>query len=186
MAQWVFWGVYLAGLGVAGGCYRRAEVRAVLVVLPGEFGEGYGGWLVGKGSLWGWRYGLQDDSRGIGVNYATEDVLSPRTPQAPPYLLPLLILSKRLHSLFVLRLFNDCFAAGALFLAIYLYQKRLWTLGSIVFSLGVGVKMSLLLALPGVVMILGLGMDVRRALRQGAIMMQIQVSWVESGTGKGV
>ena len=96
--------------------------------------------------------------------------------QAPPYLFPLLILSKRLHSLFVLRLFNDCFAAGALFVAIYAYQKRMWTIGSIAFSLGVGVKMSLLLALPGVLMVLGQGMEVNRALRNGAIMAQIQVS----------
>ncbi|MCJ1249760.1 dolichyl-P-Man:Man(5)GlcNAc(2)-PP-dolichol alpha-1,3-mannosyltransferase [Trapelia coarctata] len=94
--------------------------------------------------------------------------------EAPPYLFPLLILSKRLHSLFVLRLFNDCFAAGALFIAIYAYQKRMWTLGSIAFSLGVGVKMSLLLALPGVVMVLGQGMEVNRALRNLAIMAQIQ------------
>ena len=96
--------------------------------------------------------------------------------QAPPYIFPLLILSKRLHSLFVLRLFNDCFAVGALFLAIYVYQKRLWTIGSIVYSFGVGIKMSLLLAAPAVGIMLLQALPVRgRAMSAAFIMAQVQV-----------
>ena len=98
--------------------------------------------------------------------------------QAPPYLFPLLVLSKRMHSIFVLRLFNDCFAIGALFVAIYAYQRRMWTIGSIAYSWGVGIKMSLLLALPGVVMVLGQAMPVRRAVKMMGIMAQVQVSLV--------
>ncbi|MCJ1409239.1 dolichyl-P-Man:Man(5)GlcNAc(2)-PP-dolichol alpha-1,3-mannosyltransferase [Ptychographa xylographoides] len=94
--------------------------------------------------------------------------------RAPPYLFPLLILSKRLHSIYMLRLFNDCFAVAALFISIYAYQRRIWTLGSIAYSWGVGIKMSLLLALPGVVMILGQGLPINRALRNVAIMLQMQ------------
>ena len=78
----------------------------------------------------------------------------------------------------MLRLFNDCFAVGALFIAIYAYQKRIWTLGSIAFSLGIGVKMSLLLALPGVILILGQGSTVNRALRNVAAIVQVQVSFL--------
>ena len=70
--------------------------------------------------------------------------------EAPPYLLPLLILSKRLHSIYILRLFNDCFSVTGLFLTILLFQKRQWTYGALVFSLGLSVKMSLLLALPAI------------------------------------
>lgn len=99
--------------------------------------------------------------------------------QAPPYVFPLLVLSKRLHSIYMLRLFNDCLAAGALFVAIYAYQKRWWTTGSIIYSLGVGVKMSVLLALPGVVMVLGQAMPVGRAMRNLFYMVQVQVYILE-------
>lgn len=95
--------------------------------------------------------------------------------QAPPYIFPLLVLSKRLHSIFLLRLFNDCFAVGALFVAIYAYQRRMWTVGSMVYALGVGVKMSLLLALPAVGIVLLQALGLRRAIKQAMLMLQLQV-----------
>lgn len=98
---------------------------------------------------------------------------------APPWLFPLLVLSKRLHSIFLLRLFNDGFAVFLLFLAIYCWQRRLWTLGSLAFSVGLGVKMSLLLALPAVGVVLWQGMGRDRALRQAILMGQVQVRHVE-------
>lgn len=98
-----------------------------------------------------------------------------RQARVPPYIFPLLILSKRLHSIFLLRLFNDCFAVFFLFLAIYCYQRRLWTVGSMAYSLGLAVKMSLLLALPAIGMVLWQGMGRNRALRQAMIMGQLQV-----------
>ncbi len=95
--------------------------------------------------------------------------------QAPPYIFPLLVLSKRLHSIFLLRLFNDCFAVGALFVVIYAYQRRMWTVGSMVYALGVGVKMSLLLALPAVGIVLLQALGLRRAIKQAMLMLQLQV-----------
>ncbi|KAI9761009.1 MAG: hypothetical protein M4579_001272 [Chaenotheca gracillima] len=77
-----------------------------------------------------------------------------RLAEVPPYVLPLLVLSKRLHSVYLLRLFNDCFAVAGLFLAIFAYQKRKWWLGSIIYSLALGVKMSVLLTAPAVAVIL--------------------------------
>ena len=94
---------------------------------------------------------------------------------APPYIFPLLVLSKRLHSIFLLRLFNDCFAVFYLFLAISFYQRRNWTMGSAAYSLGLGVKMSMLLALPAIGVVLWQGVGRNRALQQAAIMLQIQV-----------
>lgn len=96
--------------------------------------------------------------------------------QAPPYIFPLLILSKRLHSLFLLRLFNDCFAILALFTAIYFYQRRIWTVGSVVYSFGVGIKMSVLLAAPAVGLILLQALPFNRAMNAVFLMAQIQVS----------
>lgn len=51
-------------------------------------------------------------------------------------------------------------------------------MGSLLFSLGLGVKMSLLLALPAVGVVLWLGAGRGRALRQAALMGQVQVSSV--------
>ncbi|PSR77383.1 family 58 glycosyltransferase [Coniella lustricola] len=70
--------------------------------------------------------------------------------KAPPYVLPLLVLSKRLHSIFVLRCFNDCFAVFFLWAAILLFQHGCALPASLVYSWGVGIKMSLLLVLPAV------------------------------------
>lgn len=98
-----------------------------------------------------------------------------RRARAPPFVFPLLILSKRLHSIFLLRLFNDCFAVFFLFLAIYCYQRRLWTVGSFAYSVGLGVKMSMLLALPAIGAVLWQAMGRNRALRQAMMMSQLQV-----------
>lgn len=99
-----------------------------------------------------------------------------RAAGVPPWVLPLLTLSKRLHSIFVLRLFNDGFAVFFLWAALYCYQRRWWTVGSLAFTLGLGVKMSLLLALPAVGVVLWLGAGRDRALKQAVLMGQVQVS----------
>ncbi|KAF6229211.1 hypothetical protein HO133_007327 [Letharia lupina] len=99
-----------------------------------------------------------------------------RMAKAPPHIFPLLILSKRLHSLFLLRLFNDCFAILALFTAIYFYQRRIWTVGSVVYSFGVGIKMSVLLAAPAVGLILLQALPFNRAMNAAFLMAQIQIT----------
>ncbi|KAM0265141.1 hypothetical protein ACHAQJ_000294 [Trichoderma viride] len=95
--------------------------------------------------------------------------------KVPPYIFPLLILSKRLHSVFVLRCFNDCFAAFFLWLSIYCFQSRAWTVGALAYTIGLGVKMSLLLVLPAVVIILFLGRGFKGALRLVWLMVQVQL-----------
>lgn len=87
----------------------------------------------------------------------------------------MLILSKRLHSIFMLRCFNDGFAVFALWLAIYMYQRRMWTLGSMAYSFGIGIKMSLLLALPAVGVVLFLARGVQGSLKQAWLMAQLQI-----------
>ncbi|KAL8731642.1 MAG: hypothetical protein Q9166_003330 [cf. Caloplaca sp. 2 TL-2023] len=99
-----------------------------------------------------------------------------RMAKAPPYIFPLLVLSKRLHSIFLLRLFNDCFAVAFLFIAIYAYQHRIWTVGSVAYSFGVGTKMSLLLAAPAIGMILLQALPLRRAFNAAFLMAQVQIT----------
>jgi hypothetical protein len=96
--------------------------------------------------------------------------------QVPPYIFPLLIASKRLHSIFMLRCFNDCFAVLFFWLAVFCYQRNQWHIGSALYSTGLNVKMSLLLPLPamGVLMVMKLGG--REALTQAMIIVQVSVS----------
>ena len=95
---------------------------------------------------------------------------------APPYLFPLLALSKRLHSVFVLRLFNDGAAAFAMWVAIFLLQNRRWTAASVVWSTGVAIKMSLLLLAPAIAVVTVLSLPFTRSVVLGLITLLIQVS----------
>ncbi|KAF4962919.1 hypothetical protein FSARC_9032 [Fusarium sarcochroum] len=94
--------------------------------------------------------------------------------KVPPYIFPLLILSKRLHSIFVLRCFNDCFAVFFLWLTIFFFQRRNWTFGCIVYAWGLGIKMSLLLVLPATGVVLFIGRGFWGSLRLAWLMAQIQ------------
>lgn len=72
----------------------------------------------------------------------------------PPWAYVALCLSKRVHSIFVLRMFNDGVAMAFAHVAVALFQRRKWVTGSVVFSLGVSVKMNVLLMLPGLLVLL--------------------------------
>lgn len=78
---------------------------------------------------------------------------------APPYVLGLLVLSKRLHSIFLLRLFNDAWASLGLWATIWFFQRKYWVPGALAWSAGVGVKMTNLLLAPavGAILIQGAG-----------------------------
>jgi len=84
-----------------------------------------------------------------------------RRVNAPPWLLIPLVLSKRLHSIFLLRLFNDAWAALAFWATVYLLQRRYWQSAATTWTLGVGIKMTMLLPLPAMALILvqGTGLE---------------------------
>ncbi|EAW13064.1 dolichyl-P-Man:Man(5)GlcNAc(2)-PP-dolichol alpha-1,3-mannosyltransferase [Aspergillus clavatus NRRL 1] len=94
---------------------------------------------------------------------------------APPFLLLPLVLSKRLHSIFVLRLFNDGFAALAMWIAIFLFQKKKWTAGVVVWSTGVAIKMTLLLLAPAIAVVLVLSLSLQPSIQLGALAVLIQI-----------
>lgn len=69
---------------------------------------------------------------------------------------------------------------AALFLAVYAYQRRRWVMGSLLYSVGVGVKMSVLLAFPAIAVVLYqgcfLGRFFERAATHGVVMLGVQVA----------
>ncbi|KIL00104.1 glycosyltransferase family 58 protein [Paxillus rubicundulus Ve08.2h10] len=77
-----------------------------------------------------------------------------RRADVPNWTVLLLPLSKRLHSVFVLRLFNDCWSLVFVQAATLAFQSASDDLGILLFSLALSVKMSALLYIPGLLVIL--------------------------------
>ncbi|XP_070304862.1 dol-P-Man:Man(5)GlcNAc(2)-PP-Dol alpha-1,3-mannosyltransferase isoform X1 [Salvelinus sp. IW2-2015] len=78
-----------------------------------------------------------------------------RTKKVPPYVFFFVCCaSYRIHSIFVLRLFNDPVAMMMLFGAVNLILDGRWTLGCVLYSLAVSVKMNVLLFAPGLLFLL--------------------------------
>ena len=75
----------------------------------------------------------------------------------PIWILGFLTLSKRIHSIYVLRMFNDCIAVLIGYIALYLFMKQRFRLASLLYSCSVSVKMNMLLQAPGVLLVLLLG-----------------------------
>mmetsp|Transcript_7732 Transcript_7732/g.11115 ORF Transcript_7732/g.11115 Transcript_7732/m.11115 type:complete len:475 (-) Transcript_7732:20-1444(-) len=66
----------------------------------------------------------------------------------------LLCLSKRVHSIFMLRLFNDGLTMALLYLAVLIFIHNQWRIGCVFFSLAVSIKMNVLLFAPGLLLLL--------------------------------
>jgi len=77
-----------------------------------------------------------------------------RSSNVPLWALGLLALSRRLHSIYVLRLFNDGVAMLPAFAAVLALQRGRWRLGLVLFSAAVSVKMNALLMAPGLAVLL--------------------------------
>ena len=72
----------------------------------------------------------------------------------PDFALPLVVLSRRVHSIFSLRLFTDGVAMLYAYSSVALAMRNRWTLACILFSLGVSIKMNVLLMAPGLAVLL--------------------------------
>jgi alpha-1,3-mannosyltransferase len=77
-----------------------------------------------------------------------------RPRRVPPWTLLLLCVSLRLHSIYLLRLFNDCWAMLLAWAAVALFSRQRWASGCVCYSLGVGVKMNVFLFAPGLFLLL--------------------------------
>lgn len=90
-----------------------------------------------------------------------------KTKKVPPYVLVITILtSYRIHSIHVLRLFNDPIAVLLLYISLNCFLDSRWYLGSIFYSLGVSVKMNILLYAPALFFFYLINLGVKDTLKQ--------------------
>ena len=88
--------------------------------------------------------------------------------------LVLLMLSRRIHSIYVLRLFNDPFAMFFLYAAILSLLNKHSMISSILFSIALSIKMNVLLFFPGFGVILWQMNGAYKTIRCLAVMLLIQ------------
>eukprot|EP00854_Cymbomonas_tetramitiformis_P007572 gene7572-9017_t len=91
------------------------------------------------------------------LNLAVVFAIYVRSKAVPAWALVLLILSKRVHSIFVLRLFNDGVTMLLAHISILFFQSKRWVTGLIIFSVAVSVKMNVLLFAPPLFLLLCTG-----------------------------
>ncbi|XP_022770934.1 dol-P-Man:Man(5)GlcNAc(2)-PP-Dol alpha-1,3-mannosyltransferase isoform X4 [Durio zibethinus] len=98
-----------------------------------------------------------------------------KTNVLPWWALSLICLSKRVHSIFVLRLFNDCFAMTLLHAAVASILHQRWHLGLIIFSAAVSIKMNVLLYAPPLFILMLKAMNISGVISAlaGAALVQI-------------
>ncbi|XP_068605200.1 dol-P-Man:Man(5)GlcNAc(2)-PP-Dol alpha-1,3-mannosyltransferase [Brachionichthys hirsutus] len=98
------------------------------------------------------------------------------TKKVPPYVFFFVCCaSYRIHSIFVLRLFNDPVAMMLLFAAVNLFMDGRWTLGCGLYSLAVSVKMNVLLFAPGLLFLLLAEFGLIRAIPKLSLCAGIQI-----------
>lgn len=86
---------------------------------------------------------------------ATVFAIYNKTKRVPPFAYIIMCLtSHRIHSIFVLRLFNDPIAMLFLYLSIVCLIYKFWRVGCIAFSVAVSIKMNIILFAPGLFIIL--------------------------------
>ncbi|TPX60518.1 dolichyl-P-Man:Man5GlcNAc2-PP-dolichol alpha-1,3-mannosyltransferase [Powellomyces hirtus] len=93
-----------------------------------------------------------------------------------PYVLVFLSLSKRLHSIYVLRLFNDPIAMLPLYLCMLAMLERKWSLATVLYSLALSIKMNILLFAPGFALLMYQALGLRRSVQNAVVAVLIQAA----------
>lgn len=94
----------------------------------------------------------------------------------PRQAMMMFLLSKRIHSIYSLRLFNDPVAMLFMFGSILALIKRKWETSSVLFSLALGVKMNILLFAPGFAFVFYRGAGIVRSIFNALLVVTIQLS----------
>lgn len=90
-----------------------------------------------------------------------------KTKKVPPYVLAFTILtSYRIHSIHVLRMFNDPVAVLFLYVSLNFFLDSKWYLGSIFYSLGVSIKMNILLYAPALFFFYLINLGFKETIKQ--------------------
>lgn len=96
--------------------------------------------------------------------------------KAPPYALILCCcISYRIHSIYVLRLFNDPVAIMFFYLSLNLFLDGRWTLGSVLYSVAVSIKMNVLLYAPALLLAYLTLLGVKNTLKQLSVCALVQL-----------
>ncbi|XP_046406562.1 lethal(2)neighbour of tid protein [Ischnura elegans] len=99
-----------------------------------------------------------------------------KTKKVPPYVLAFLCCtSYRIHSVFVLRMFNDPVAMMFLYAALNLFLDSRWTAGSFFYSCAVSIKMNILLFAPALLMAYLTSLGIQGTIIQLAVCAAVQV-----------
>ncbi|KAI8924748.1 glycosyltransferase [Entophlyctis helioformis] len=93
----------------------------------------------------------------------------------PLWAIPLLMFSKRMHSIYTLRLFNDPVAMFFLFSSVLALTKKRWLRSSVLFSLALSVKMNVLLFAPGFAFVFFRNAGIFVSLGNALVVLAIQV-----------
>eukprot|EP00158_Paraphelidium_tribonemae_P003080 Partr_v1_DN25880_c0_g1_i1_m2560 putative asparagine-linked glycosylation 3, alpha-1,3- mannosyltransferase homolog (S. cerevisiae) len=88
------------------------------------------------------------------VSLALMASLYRRAGSVPPWTIVLMGLSKRMHSIYVLRLFNDPVAMFFMYWSLWFLVRRRSVLASLLFSVALSIKMNILLFFPALLLVL--------------------------------
>ncbi len=96
--------------------------------------------------------------------------------KVPPYVLILCCcIAYRIHSVYVLRMFNDPIAVLLFYFALNLFLLDRWTLGSAVYSLAVSIKMNILLYSPALLIAYITLLGIKETIKQLLICTSVQL-----------
>lgn len=100
-----------------------------------------------------------------------------RTRKVPPYVfIVMCFTSYRIHSIYVLRLFNDPVAILAAYMSFYLLLKKHHCLSAVMFSFAISIKMNILLFAPAYALIYYEDLGFLRSAKYGLVALLTQLS----------